>query len=202
VSPRPYDLGRRQQASALTRARILEATRDLLRSGGGQGFTVDAVARRAGVARMTVYYQFGSRAGLLEALFDSLAGRGGMERLAGVFRLPTALEALDGLLGVFCGFWASDRLVIRRVRALGALDADFERSLHARDEGRRRAVRTILGRVAGEHGRPGAESMDEAVDVLLLLSGFETFDALAVPGRDVAGVTSLLQRLARAALGV
>ncbi len=52
-----------------------------MEEGGLFGFTVDAVAREAGVARMTVYYQFGSKAGLLEAIFDSLAVRGGAEEL-------------------------------------------------------------------------------------------------------------------------
>ena len=119
MSPRPYRLGVRQETSGRTRARIVEAARELLAAGGGlAGFTLDAVARRAGVARMTVYYQFGAKTGLLEALFDSLAARGGMHELPAVFGRGEAVEALDGFLGVFTGFWASDRLVIRRVRAL------------------------------------------------------------------------------------
>src|SRR5947207_15410103 len=139
MSPRPYRLGQRETASSRTRGRIVEAARDLLAAEGGPaGFTLDAVARRAGVARMTVYYQFGSKAGLLEALFDSLGSRGGMGRLPGAFQRADALEALDELLGVFAGFWASDRLVIRRVRALAALDPDFGRAVGARDQGRRR----------------------------------------------------------------
>jgi AcrR family transcriptional regulator len=40
---------------------------------GSAKFSVEAVARQAGVARMTVYYQFGSRRGLLEGICDSLA---------------------------------------------------------------------------------------------------------------------------------
>ena len=36
----------------------------------GQKNAIDAVARQAGVARMTVYYQFESKKGLLEALLD------------------------------------------------------------------------------------------------------------------------------------
>src|SRR2546430_11163673 len=74
MSPRPYRLGRRQPAAQRTRARVLRAARELLTArAGAEPFSVDAVARRAGVARMTVYHQFGSRRGLLEALFDSFA---------------------------------------------------------------------------------------------------------------------------------
>src|SRR5262249_35010278 len=71
MSPRPYRLGQRQAAAEQTRARILAAARELLvASAGFSGFSVEAVARQAGVARMTVYYQFGSKPGLLEALYD------------------------------------------------------------------------------------------------------------------------------------
>lgn len=81
--PRPYRLGQRQAATEQTRARILAAARDLLMSHDGYArFSIEAVARQADVARMTVYHQFGSKIGLLEALCDSLAASGGMEHLA------------------------------------------------------------------------------------------------------------------------
>ena len=73
MSPRPYRLGRREAAVADTRERILAAARDVLGENGFAGFTIDAVADRAGVARMTVYYQFDSKGALLDALLDALA---------------------------------------------------------------------------------------------------------------------------------
>src|SRR5438552_6529596 len=124
MSPRPYRLGQRQVAADKTRSRILKAAREQLEKEAS--FSLDAVARRADVARMTVYYQFGSKAGLLEALFDDLAARGGMAQLRAAFARPDPLEALAELIAVFCRFWASDRLVIRRLQALSVLDPDFE----------------------------------------------------------------------------
>src|SRR5207248_3082979 len=77
MSPRPYRLGRRKPAAQRTRARVLRAARELLTArAGAEPFSVEAVARQARVARMTVYHQFGSRRGLLEALFDSFAAGG------------------------------------------------------------------------------------------------------------------------------
>src|SRR5437868_652736 len=71
MKPRPYRLGQRQTTIEQTRARIVAAARELLATPGGiAGFTIDAVAAQAGVARMTVYNQFASKIGLLEALFD------------------------------------------------------------------------------------------------------------------------------------
>ena len=109
MSPRPYRLGQRQKATEQTRARILAAARELLlASDAFSGFSIDAVARQADVARMTVYHQFGSKIGLLEALSDSLAAHGGMEQLANAFRQPDPLKALDEFITVFSRFWQSD----------------------------------------------------------------------------------------------
>src|SRR5256714_15582278 len=121
MSPRPYRPGQRQVTTEQTRARILTAARELLTASDGfNGFSIDAVARQADVARMTVYYQFGSKIGLLEALSDSLASQGGMEQLANAFRRPEPLDALDEYITVFSRFWDSDRLVTRRLRAMAA----------------------------------------------------------------------------------
>src|SRR5215813_12867580 len=102
MSPRPYRLGQRQAATEQTRARIISAARDLLMSADGYArFSIEAVARQADVARMTVYHQFGSKVGLLEALCDSLAANGGMQQAAVAFRQENALDALNQYLQIF-----------------------------------------------------------------------------------------------------
>ena len=203
MSPRPYRLGQRQATTEQTRARIINAARELLaESSGFSGFSIDAVARQADVARMTVYHQFGSKIGLLEALSDSLAAHGGMEHLADAFRRPEPLDALDEYITVFGRFWSADRLVMRRLRALAALDPDFEHVIRARDEWRRQGLRVIVQRFAEKHGRPAPEALDEAINVLFTLIGFECFDTLAGPTRSIEEVAPMMQRLARAALGL
>jgi AcrR family transcriptional regulator len=201
MSPRPYRLGQRRVAAEQTRARVIAAARVLLTSSRGfAGFTIDAVARQAGVARMTVYYQFASKAGLLEALFDDLADRGGMEQLPSAFGRPDPLDALDDFVAVFCRFWASDRLIIRRLQGLAALDPDFQQV--SREERRREGLRVILRRLADRNGRPSPDAFEEAVDVLHLLTSFQSYDNLAGGGRGPEAVAALIRRLARAALGL
>ena len=203
MSPRPYRLGQRQATTEQTRARIINAARELLaESSGFSGFSIDAVAHKADVARMTVYHQFGSKIGLLEALSDSLAAHGGMEHLADAFRRPEPLDALDEYITVFSHFWSADRLVMRRLRALAALDPDFEHVIRTRDEWRRQGLRVIVQRFAEKHGRPAPEALDEAINVLFTLIGFECFDTLAGPTRGIEEVAPMMQRLARAALGL
>src|SRR5262245_38191437 len=125
MSPRRYRMDKRQASRDETRARILEAAWRILSDGSSRDLTMDAVARRADVSRLTIYYQFGSRAGLLEALYDHLATRGNMRRMSEVFLESDAAIALEKMIRIFVGFWASDPAVLRHLRAMAALDPEI-----------------------------------------------------------------------------
>ena len=199
MSPRPYRLGKREEVIDQSRRRILDATRELLRDATAYpGLTVDAVARRADVARATVYYQFGSKTGLLEAVCDDLAEAGGMAELARVFTNPAPDAAIDGFITAFAGFWAADRIVMRRLRALAALDPDVGAVIAARDERRRQGLTVLVGRLPASAGAPA----EQTVQMLYALTSFETFDTLAGPDRDLADALPIVTRLARAALSI
>src|SRR5215813_6614831 len=101
MSPRAYRMERRQAGRNETRARILDAVRGLLSTESGTDLSMEAVARRADVSRLTIYYQFGSRAGLLEALYDHLAQRGHMEQMADVFQASDASSAIEKMVRTF-----------------------------------------------------------------------------------------------------
>jgi AcrR family transcriptional regulator len=204
MSPRPYRLGQRQATTEQTRARILAAAHQLLAAADGSaGFTVEAVARQADVARMTVYYQFGSKAGLLEALFDQLATTGQLPQGAvAALGQPDPLDALADYIAAFAGFWATERLVLRRLRSLAALDPELERGVRARDARRRKGLELLVGRLADRYGHPPHDALAEAVVVLHMLTSFETFDALAGPDRSPQDVAGQVHRLAVAALGL
>jgi AcrR family transcriptional regulator len=60
--------------------RVLDAALDLSVASGIRNLTIDDVARRAGVGRMTVYRRFGGKAGLLDAL-GAREGRRCLEEL-------------------------------------------------------------------------------------------------------------------------
>lgn len=200
MSPRPYKLGRREAATGQTRERILAAAREALSDGDPTHFSVEAVARRADVARMTIYYQFNSRVGLLEAMFDDLAARGGMERLPIAFRQPRSLDALSTYITILSGFYGASRPLHRRLRGLAVLDPDLDRALSARNERRRTGLTVIVHRIGEEHGHPLPEAQAECVTIIHMLTSFETFDALAGEGQ-VEAAAPLVERLARGALG-
>jgi AcrR family transcriptional regulator len=59
--------------SASTRFNILAAAVHTLQRGGVEGFTLDAVARRAGVVKGLILYHYASRARLLRAAASEIA---------------------------------------------------------------------------------------------------------------------------------
>lgn len=196
MSPRQYQMGKRREQVAESRRRVLDAARALLRdSESYTAFTVDAVARRADIARATVYYQFGSKTGLLEAVCDDLAEAGQMSGLAGAFTRPDPEAALREFVVVFGRFWAADRIVMRRLRALAALDPEVETVIAARDARRRTGVTVLAGRADA-----ALTADSEAVRVLYALTSFETYDTLAGPDEDLTEVSPLVADLALAAL--
>ncbi len=199
--PRPYRLGQREASTEQTRARILAAARELLiATDGFAAFSMDAVARRADVARMTVYHQFGSKIGLLEALCDSLAASGDMRQMsAAVFQQPDPAAALERYVATFAQLWTVDRILTRRLRALAALDPDFAQVIRTRDEWRRNGVTVLVGRMPGWR-EASAEARAEVVTVLFTLLSFEFFDMLAGPERGPDDVVPQVARLARAAV--
>jgi hypothetical protein len=121
----------------------------------------------------------------------------GLRPLIEAMGRPDPMEALDGLIEAFAGFWASDRLAVRRIRGLAAIDPEVGASHDARDERRRLALTAILRRM---HDDPGWEAtLDERVNVLQMLTSFQAIDALA-RDRSPVEVVPVVKRLARAVL--
>ena len=148
--------------------------------------TIDAVAKRANVARMTVYHQFGSKPGLIAALSDDLATRGGIGRLPQAFMAPDAMAGLEILVRVFMHLWESERLVIQRLRALSALDPDFK-DHEDRNQRRRQAIRVLLQRLT-----PPPGELADMADLLTALTSFESYETMAAGGRDAEAAARLI----------
>jgi AcrR family transcriptional regulator len=202
-------MGARQAASEETRARIVGAARELLGATGGLGaFTIDAIAAQAGVARMTVYYQFASKTGLIEAVFDSLEiVRSGVPRLTAALALPDPEATLAEFVRVFAEVWAADRLVIQRLQALAVLDREFAQVWHEREGRRRGGMREIAARAAARRAaRAGGGDrpldVDAATAALFAVVSPEGFEAMAGAEHDYAAVAPVVLQLARKALGL
>jgi AcrR family transcriptional regulator len=179
--PRKYHLGRRQAAVDGTRAAILAAARDELAS-GVPGLSAGAVARRAGVSRLTIYNRFGSKAGLLREL--AAGSRPVPARLAAEQSDP--LDQLRQRVADSCTSWSADPALFRNLRAVGSEQV-----------GASNGDRELAERLAASGRlRPGC-SLKEAEDLIGAITSFEMFDRLYKDGRRSTGaVTEILLRLA------
>ena len=200
LSPRHYKMERRQAAADETRTRIVQAARKLLLSEDFREFSMEAVAKAADVSRLTVYYQFDSKAGLLEALYSSIARSGHLQRIPDVFRYGNEpLQKIHQLIEIFVQFWESERDVIRRLHALGAIDRDIGVGLRARNERRRNALRVLVDQYSlSALWIKINEPL--VIDKLQMLSSFEAYDALAINGRTADDVYQILRKMADEAL--
>jgi AcrR family transcriptional regulator len=171
-------LARRQQQSDRKRAKILTAARAQLESKGFVDFSLESIARNSGVTRQTVYNLFGSRSGLLEAVFDQLAISGGMERMRSVMQQTDPASALADFVDVFCGFWSKDRLLIRRIHGIAAIDPEFGAAVEARNRRRQAAAARIVSLLDGANAARTAEKPSNRAITLWALTAFEFFDAL------------------------
>jgi hypothetical protein len=121
-----------------------------------------------------------------------------VSRVREAFAMLDPDAALARFIEVFGEFWAKDRLVMRRIHALAGIDQSVAKAIRARDARRRDALRRLIDRIAASRVTPLPRPTDELVDLLQMLTNFETFDALAGERRGIGGAVPLVRDLARA----
>lgn len=195
MSPRLYRSPHRAAEAEQTRERIIKAAGTLLAAREGiRGFSLEAVAKKAGVTRLTVYNQFGSRRALLEAVFDERAASGGLHRIAEAMADPDPNAGLHQVISIFCDFWSSDTVGLSRLNAAGASDPEFEASLRERNERRRHLLSVLVGRIA-EGRQPRSKALVDVVDVLFALTSLPFFAQLTSSGRTADAACRLIKAL-------
>lgn len=175
---RPYEQRRRAESAEQTRLRIVETAIELLHESPSEPISVERIATAAGVARSTIYAIFGSRAGLFEAVGAHIHGAE-YEGLLQAVQHPKALEHLRGGIRAASEMLAANRDTYRVLYAMARLDEETLGG-EVRRWGEERA--TGMGKVARHLDEEGLLREDltrkQAVDVLWMLSSFESFDLL------------------------
>jgi AcrR family transcriptional regulator len=196
MSPRAYKSPRRDAAASATRERIVAAAAAILGAADGiRKFSLDAVAKKAGVTRLTVYNQFGSRRALMEAVFDERAARGGLYRIVEAIQDPDPQAALRRIIGIFCDFWNSDPGTMRLLHAAGASDAEFAESVHERNERRRSVLSAVVRRLAEGRALP-PKALGNLVDALFALTSFAFFWQLTAGKRTAEAACKMIEEMA------
>jgi AcrR family transcriptional regulator len=197
---RPYELGRRQEASDRRRDAVLTAAREQLERGGLGDVTMDSLAKAAGVTRQTIHNLFGTRSALLEALFDALAADAGMGRMREVFMAPDGDTALARMVEVFTQFWSGQRMILKKIRAIAALEPDFGAAVKARDARRQGIAARVVERLSARGPQMDEEERGRKIACLVALTSFEFFDAMAESCGDQEKAAAWLGGLVRKAV--
>ena len=181
----------RRELVQATRARILEAAERLVRERGAGGFSMDVLAKEAGVARATVYEHFRSKRAVLDELASSSTRALTVDSRLSLNGDP--LTALRDMLGAVCRHWEENGATVRELQSLVAMTGS-EAPIDAVGGDYLRAVVASLD--AGGHLR-ARWSSSEAVDALALLTSYPTYERLrGEPSRSPEEIEALLAMLA------
>lgn len=176
----PGTTGRRSAEEA--RSRIVEASGAVLLETGVAGWTVDAVARRAGCAKGLVHYHFGTKGALLAATAEQLAS-GRWRRIAAGLQLrgPAAIDAL----------WDS---VLAAVRS-GETRARFGLLSQPGTAAAFAPPPAMLDALADRFRLAFDQDDITGADAAILLSGLNGFEMLLLAGMDASTVREAYHRL-------
>jgi len=175
---RDYRSELRAEQAAETRKRILDATLRVM-AGGVATVSIPAVAREAGVSVPTVYRHFGTKSGLLKALYPHLMPRIGIYDMAP----PTSVaEFRNAIRAIFERLDAHDDLA--RV-AMASPAAKQARSATMPD--RLRFTRQFVGTIAPELPTTDRDRIARVMVVLTMSSALRTWrDHLGASVDDAA----------------
>jgi AcrR family transcriptional regulator len=181
----------RRELVRATRARILDAAARLTRERGVNGFSMDVLAKEAGVARATVYEHFRSKRAVLDELASASTRTLTLDRHTAALGDP--LTALRDLLGAVCRHWEENGATVRELRGLLAVTGS-EVPIDGVDPAYLRQI--VAGLDAAGQLRP-RWTAEEAVDALALLTSYPTYERLrGAPHRTPEEVEALLAKLA------
>ena len=201
MDKRRYRQRARADTSAATSRRILDSARATLERGPVGALKVDEVARAAGVSRSTVYLLYGSRTGLFDALARHLRDTAGFEELVVSSRLPDALESLRTSARIAVRMYARLPGLARALFTLAAIDPDAVAGVRAIEDGRRPGQAHLARGLQSQGYLRDDVSIEEATDMLTVLTSFQAFDELFTgSGLDAETVADRLIAMAERSL--
>jgi len=179
IPKRSYRQTARAESAADTRRRIIEVTRELLTRAPLESVSLPAIATEADVARSTVYSIFGSREGLMVAVAEDLLERGGFVRIGEALRGPDVVRAFEISIDVAMELYSQEHAVGMALLSLAAVDRDAASAAARLNRGRQQGMQRIAQRMREQGVLRDDMTVDQAADVLWIITSIETFDQLS-----------------------
>jgi AcrR family transcriptional regulator len=174
MAVRPYTATRRRERTESVE-RVLEAAERLIRADAFHAATMEELAAAAGVSRATVFNRFGSKLGVLEALFKRGMEGPEMAAIQKALALEDPVAALDAVVEAGCAIWQACGFVVQQLQAVAVLEPDAA-ALVEQQQGQQRAELQDLTRRLVKAGklRPGLGEA-RATATLHMLTSLESF---------------------------
>jgi AcrR family transcriptional regulator len=179
----------RRELVRATRTRIVDAAGRLTRDRGAAGFSMDVLAKEAGVARATVYEHFRSKRSVLDELASSIARTVSMDEAR--IQSGDPLVALRDVLGAVCRHWAEHEERMSGLRTLTALTGGDQASEGIDDM----QLRRLMEALAASGQMRAHWTIEEAADALGALTSYATYERLRRAPRTPEQVEGVLAKL-------
>ena len=177
MAARSYTASRRRGRPASVEL-VLDASERLIREDGFHAATMDELAAAAGVSRATVFNRFGSKLGVLEALFNRCLESPEMEAVLGAFEVDDPVAGLDAVVETSCAMWEGHGFIVEQLEAIASLEGGARALLEGQWEQQRAALAGLARRLArAGRLRPGLGEA-RATATLHMLTSLESFLSL------------------------
>ena len=174
MATRPYARAR-GRGTAESTDRVLDAAERLIQDEAFHTATMEQLAAAAGVSRATVFNRFGSKLGVLEALFMRAMEGPEMQAIQDALAIEDPVAALRAVIEAACDIWEAYGSVHLQLQAIGTLEPQANALIEEQGELQRAEVEALTRRLAKAARLRSGLSQTRAAATLHMLTSLETF---------------------------
>jgi AcrR family transcriptional regulator len=174
MATRPYTASRRRGSPASVE-RVLDAAEQLIREDAFHSATMDQLAAAARVSRATVFNRFGSKLGVLQALYVRCVESPEMKAVMEAFEIEDSLAALEAVIDAVCAMWETHGFIQEQVQAIVVLEPEAGAIVEEQKDEQSSDLRNLTRRLArADRLRPGLGEA-RVTATLHMLTSLEAF---------------------------
>ena len=164
---------------------------------------MEELAAAAGVSRATVFNRFGSKLGVLQALFTRCMQSPEMTALQGALDIEDPLAALDAVIDAACVTWEAHGFIHEQLQAIVILEPDLSALVDQQRNEQRDDLQRLTRRLARAGLLRSGLGEARAIAALHMLTSLESFLMLRREhGLSLRQTRETLTELARTLLRV
>jgi AcrR family transcriptional regulator len=167
--------GARGRGAPQSIERVLDAAARLIHDEAFHTATMEELAAAAGVSRATVFNRFGSKLGVLQALFARALEGPEMQAIRDALAIEDPVVALDAVIDAGCDIWEAYGPVHLQLQAIGILEPEASALVDEQREQQRAEIEALTRRLAKAGRLRSGFSQARATAALHTLTSLETF---------------------------